>query len=299
MIVASSRSIVVYHIIICTHPAGAAQTIGQHFKDSKFLITNKCYQSIDSPPPNVFVNKQTNNRPFPLTLPHTTNSLQALSNAEVTNTAGGEANNQQQQQDFKTGSGLGNYLDPQQANLGGQLLGSGTSSASKQRQLLSGTKLVTMGDSQDKGPTSLFIFEENNFIRLKTRAIIENSVFEWTVLATIIANCVALAMEAHLPNNDKTELAIQIVSITYSFLPPLARSVELIQCNGSTNSLPKYHLLRVCPCGLPMLVTNSLTFIRKRPSSIFCAYFAPKPFSRYLRLALCCIRAPTCAMFGT
>lgn len=81
------------------------------------------------------------------------------------------------------------------------------------RQLNTGNRLVTMGDSQEKGPTSLYIFEENNFIRLKTRAIIENSFFEWTVLATIIANCVALAMEAHLPNNDKTELAIQIVSI--------------------------------------------------------------------------------------
>lgn len=91
----------------------------------------------------------------------------------------------------------------------------GLSSGPKLRatQMLSGTKLVNMGDSQEKGPTSLFIFQENNFIRLKTRAIIENSVFEWTVLATIIANCVALAMEAHLPNNDKTELAIQIVSI--------------------------------------------------------------------------------------
>lgn len=89
--------------------------------------------------------------------------------------------------------------------------------ASKQRQLLSSSKLVTMADPQDKGPTSLFMFEENNFIRLKTRAIIENSVFEWTVLATIIANCVALAMEAHLPNNDKTELAIQIVSIACQF----------------------------------------------------------------------------------
>lgn len=64
----------------------------------------------------------------------------------------------------------------------------------------------------------MFIFEENNFIRLKTRAIIENSVFEWTVLATIIANCVALAMEAHLPNDDKTELAIQIVSIFTYFI---------------------------------------------------------------------------------
>lgn len=114
------------------------------------------------------------------------------------------------------------YLDPQLDSITGfqrgGLSGSGSgfggsqSLASKQRQLLSSSKLITMADPQDKGPTSLFLFEENNFIRLKTRAIIENSVFEWTVLATIIANCVALAMEAHLPNNDKTELAIQIVS---------------------------------------------------------------------------------------
>lgn len=75
-----------------------------------------------------------------------------------------------------------------------------------------------MGDSQDKGPSSLFLFEEDNYFRLKTRSIIENSVFEWTVLATIIANCVALAMEAHLPNNDKTELAVQIVSRRHLFL---------------------------------------------------------------------------------
>lgn len=72
-----------------------------------------------------------------------------------------------------------------------------------------------MGDPQERGPTSLFLFEENNVIRLKTRAIIENSIFEYSVLATIIANCVALAMEAHLPNNDKTEIAIMIVSIEF------------------------------------------------------------------------------------
>lgn len=96
----------------------------------------------------------------------------------------------------------------------GSHLAAGSSSFSKHRQLLSGTKLITMGDSQERGPTSLFIFQENNFIRLKTRAIIENSIFEYSVLATIIANCVALAMEAHLPNNDKTEIAIMIVSIS-------------------------------------------------------------------------------------
>lgn len=128
----------------------------------------------------------------------------------------------QQQLELHKSGNLDAYLDPQLDSITGfqrgGLAGSGSalgsqSLASKQRQLLSSSKLVTMADPQDKGPTSLFIFEENNFIRLKTRAIIENSVFEWTVLATIIANCVALAMEAHLPNNDKTELAIQIVSI--------------------------------------------------------------------------------------
>lgn len=94
----------------------------------------------------------------------------------------------------------------------GSRLGLGSNSfSSAPRQLISG-KFVSMGDGPEKGPTSLFIFEENNVIRLKTRAIIENSIFEYSVLATIIANCVALAMEAHLPNNDKTEIAIMIVS---------------------------------------------------------------------------------------
>lgn len=149
--------------------------------------------------------------------------MQALSNVEVNNPDDQQSSHQQYHHRDSKAAGLfglpsgggggfdGPYLASEQLS-SLQLSGTGQSAASKQRQLLSGTKLVTMGDSQDKGPTSLFIFEENNFIRLKTRAIIENSVFEWTVLATIIANCVALAMEAHLPNDDKTELAIQIVS---------------------------------------------------------------------------------------
>lgn len=74
-------------------------------------------------------------------------------------------------------------------------------------------KVGAMAESLEKGPTSLFIFDENNFIRLKVRVIIENSFFEYFVLSTIIANCVVLAMEAHLPNNDRTSLAIQIVSL--------------------------------------------------------------------------------------
>ena len=36
--------------------------------------------------------------------------------------------------------------------------------------------------------------------------------FEYTVLLTIIANCVVLAMEEHLPNGDRTPIAQQLVS---------------------------------------------------------------------------------------
>jgi len=34
------------------------------------------------------------------------------------------------------------------------------------------------------------------------------------VLMTIIANCIVLALEEHLPEGDKTPLAVQLVNIT-------------------------------------------------------------------------------------
>jgi voltage-dependent calcium channel N type alpha-1B len=61
-----------------------------------------------------------------------------------------------------------------------------------------------------KGPTSLFIFSDDNFIRRHTRFIIEWPVFEYAVLLTIIANCVVLALEEHLPEKDRTPLSLQL-----------------------------------------------------------------------------------------
>ena len=58
---------------------------------------------------------------------------------------------------------------------------------------------------------SLFIFSEENIIRKYAKLIIEWGPFEYMVLLTIIANCVVLALEEHLPNNDKTPLAISLV----------------------------------------------------------------------------------------
>jgi hypothetical protein len=59
---------------------------------------------------------------------------------------------------------------------------------------------------------SLFIFSEENIVRKYAKLIIEWGPFEYMVLLTIIANCVVLALEEHLPNNDKTQLSISLVN---------------------------------------------------------------------------------------
>uniref|UniRef100_A0A3B5MGC3 Ion transport domain-containing protein n=1 Tax=Xiphophorus couchianus TaxID=32473 RepID=A0A3B5MGC3_9TELE len=60
---------------------------------------------------------------------------------------------------------------------------------------------------------SLFIFAEDNIIRKYARRIIEwpypymKSMICYMILATITANCVVLALEQHLPGEDKTPMA--------------------------------------------------------------------------------------------
>jgi len=66
-------------------------------------------------------------------------------------------------------------------------------------------------EEKKEGPTSLFILRESNLLRRLTKFLIEWPPFEYTVLLTIIANCVVLAIERPLPNGDKTELARQLV----------------------------------------------------------------------------------------
>ncbi|XP_070515122.1 voltage-dependent calcium channel type A subunit alpha-1 isoform X21 [Cardiocondyla obscurior] len=74
------------------------------------------------------------------------------------------------------------------------------------------------GGEGGKGTTSLFIFSEDNCIRKHTRFIIEWPPFEYAVLLTIIANCVVLALEEHLPKQDKTVLAQNLESTEVYFL---------------------------------------------------------------------------------
>ncbi|XP_075226266.1 voltage-dependent calcium channel type A subunit alpha-1-like [Lycorma delicatula] len=69
-----------------------------------------------------------------------------------------------------------------------------------------------------KGPSSLFLFSEDNRVRRYTRFIIEWPPFEYAVLLTIIANCVVLALEEHMPGRDKTMLARKLEKTESVFL---------------------------------------------------------------------------------
>ncbi|XP_049884619.1 voltage-dependent calcium channel type A subunit alpha-1 isoform X9 [Pectinophora gossypiella] len=79
----------------------------------------------------------------------------------------------------------------------------------------------TMGGAHQPatpGPSSLFILSDENPIRKYTKFIIEWPPFEYAVLLTIIANCVVLALEEHLPNGDKTILAQNLEATEAYFL---------------------------------------------------------------------------------
>nr|XP_015222183.1 PREDICTED: voltage-dependent N-type calcium channel subunit alpha-1B-like isoform X19 [Lepisosteus oculatus] len=54
---------------------------------------------------------------------------------------------------------------------------------------------------------SLFIFSEDNIIRKYAKRITEWPPFEYMILATIITNCIVLALDQHLPSGDKTPMS--------------------------------------------------------------------------------------------
>ncbi|XP_030749078.1 voltage-dependent calcium channel type A subunit alpha-1 isoform X3 [Sitophilus oryzae] len=84
-----------------------------------------------------------------------------------------------------------------------------------------GSSADAMGGQQAPHPggsSSLFLFSEENVVRRYTRFIIEWPPFEYAVLSTIIANCVVLALEEHLPCADKTMLAQKLEKTEVYFL---------------------------------------------------------------------------------
>ncbi|XP_077463702.1 voltage-dependent R-type calcium channel subunit alpha-1E [Stigmatopora argus] len=54
---------------------------------------------------------------------------------------------------------------------------------------------------------SLFILGEDNVVRKYAKKLTEWPPFEYMILATIIANCIVLALEQHLPEEDKTPMS--------------------------------------------------------------------------------------------
>lgn len=86
-------------------------------------------------------------------------------------------------------------------------------------------KIARMGSSKnskeetpENKPSSLFLLSEKNFIRKGSRAIINSTAFEYTILATIIVNCIVMAMEEHLPNGDKSLFTMKLDKTENYFL---------------------------------------------------------------------------------
>uniref|UniRef100_A0A914GZG4 Voltage-dependent calcium channel type A subunit alpha-1 n=1 Tax=Globodera rostochiensis TaxID=31243 RepID=A0A914GZG4_GLORO len=94
-----------------------------------------------------------------------------------------------------------------------------------QEGLIGQRKTTLGGGVREKGPSSLFIFSEDNVIRKNARAIIEWGPFEFFILVTIILNCVVLAMEQHLPRNDKKPLSEKLEKTE-----PLFMAIFCIEC---------------------------------------------------------------------
>lgn len=122
---------------------------------------------------------------------------------------------------------------------------------------MGGPNLPSGQSPHSGGPSSLFILSEDNIIRKYTRFIIEWPPFEYAVLLTIIANCVVLALEEHLPHGDKTLLALKLVSwtlalanwtriFTHMSLSPVGEDGSLLFGNILCGGIAQDTRLRVC-----------------------------------------------------
>ncbi|XP_037047741.1 voltage-dependent calcium channel type A subunit alpha-1-like [Bradysia coprophila] len=104
-------------------------------------------------------------------------------------------------------------------------------------------KIAKMGKSKgsqeedpENMPSSLFILSEQNLIRRAARATINSMAFEYSILGTILVNCIVMAMEEHLPCTDKsvftakldkTENYFLVIFSTETFLKIIAQGFIL------------------------------------------------------------------------
>ena len=68
-------------------------------------------------------------------------------------------------------------------------------------------------EPDDRGPTSLFLFTPTSPVRRLMTWLVNWPPFEWIIIITIMANCVVMALDDKLSNNDKSIMSIKLVSL--------------------------------------------------------------------------------------
>ena len=89
-------------------------------------------------------------------------------------------------------------------------------------------------EPDDRGPTSLFLFTPTSPVRRLMTWLVNWPPFEWIIILTIMANCVVMALDDKLSNNDKSIMSIKLVSIVAHKYQLLGRAVcvRCIFCVG-------------------------------------------------------------------
>ena len=84
----------------------------------------------------------------------------------------------------------------------------------------------------DRAPRSIFCFSVKNPIRKKCLEIVEWKPFEFLILLSIMANCVALAVYTPFPAEDTNEMNLLLVSMVAHCNAPI--STECLKISGKS-----------------------------------------------------------------
>jgi len=73
-------------------------------------------------------------------------------------------------------------------------------------------------EPDDRGPTSLFLFTPTSPVRKLMTWLVNWPPFEWIIIITIMANCVVMALDDKLSNNDKSIMSIKLEEMEIVFM---------------------------------------------------------------------------------
>nr|QQY02590.1 voltage-dependent R-type calcium channel subunit alpha-1E [Cryptocotyle lingua] len=168
---------------------------------------------------------------LPLSPKRTDAFTEACSSSAVDTDSSDEAPVEPEENQTPTGLHQTAELRPSMPNLGEGIRSKGTNlphmpvmensitlDSSSMRSLAKRTLTIGLPGFQPASHKALFLFSEENAIRKYSKIIIEWGPFEYMVLLTILANCIVLAMEVHLPSHDKTALSEKLEQTETYFL---------------------------------------------------------------------------------